>query len=63
MYKLPNVNLVYYGPDKRLYAGDGHHLFLYTNGSFAMIRKEGPDELVDVMTEQFWRSMDGKWRA
>ena len=59
---LPNVNLVYFGPDKRLYAGDGHHLFVYKNGRFQRTEKEGPEELVNVMVDRsgaIWMSSGG----
>jgi signal transduction histidine kinase/ligand-binding sensor domain-containing protein len=51
VYPLPNVNLLYYGPDKRLYAGDGHHLSMYEKDNFTVTGKQGPDELVDVMKD------------
>ncbi|MBB5059651.1 signal transduction histidine kinase/ligand-binding sensor domain-containing protein [Granulicella aggregans] len=62
VYPMPGVNLVYFGPDKRLYAADGHHLFVYANGGFRKTEKEGPEELVTVMVDRsgaIWMASGG----
>lgn len=61
-HRLPNANLLYTAPDGRVFAGDGHHLFLFDSQSFVQQPKEGPDEFVSVMIDShgsLWMASGG----
>lgn len=61
-YPLPNVRLLYTSSDGAIYAGDGHRLFRFGNGSFVRQPKEGAEEFVQVFIDskqRLWMASGG----
>ncbi len=61
-FRLPSVNLLYTSADGEVFAGDGHHLFRFTSGSFALQPKQGTDEFVHMLIDsqhRVWMASGG----
>jgi signal transduction histidine kinase/ligand-binding sensor domain-containing protein len=61
-YPLPKVQLLYCAPDGRLFAGDGHHLFLFTHEHFVNQPHSGTEEFIQVLIDRhnnLWMASGG----
>ena len=61
-YPLENASLVYAAPDGAIYAGDGHHLFVFHEGKFHRVANAGPGEFVSMMIDskrRLWMASGG----
>jgi signal transduction histidine kinase/ligand-binding sensor domain-containing protein len=61
-YPLAGVRLLYRAPDGRVFAGDGHHLFLLDKSAFRRQAKSGSEEFVGLLVdrrERLWMASGG----
>ena len=62
VFELPGVKLVYRAPEGRLFAGDGHRLFLLQGKRFVLQPKSGPSEFVGLLMDRkgaLWMASGG----
>jgi signal transduction histidine kinase/ligand-binding sensor domain-containing protein len=58
----PNVGLLYAAPSGEIYAGDGHRLYRFQNGHFALVESPGLGNFVDAMVDsqhRLWMASGG----
>jgi signal transduction histidine kinase/ligand-binding sensor domain-containing protein len=61
-YPLAGAGLLYRAPDGRIFAGDGHHLFLFTGEHFVKQPNSGTEEFVNVLIDRhndLWMASGG----
>jgi signal transduction histidine kinase/ligand-binding sensor domain-containing protein len=61
-YPLTGVGLLYRAPDGRIFAGDGHHLFLFAGEDFVKQPNSGTEEFVKVLIDRhnnLWMASGG----
>ena len=61
-YPLAGAGLLYRAPDGRIFAGDGHHLFLFSEGHFVKQPNSGTEEFVKVLIDRhnsLWMASGG----
>lgn len=61
-YPLVAGKMLYRAPDGRIFAGDGHHLFLFSGNGFVQQAKSGVSEFVGLLLDrsgQLWMASGG----
>lgn len=57
-----NASLIYAASDGAVYAGDGHHLFVFHEGKFRRVANAGPGEFVSILIDskrRLWMASGG----
>ena len=61
-YALAGVGMLYRAPDGRIFAGDGHHLFLFAGEGFVKQPNSGTEEFVNMLIDRhnnLWMASGG----